>query len=62
MNCLLPGPHSVSLTLVNLSNHTVQELSWYFLNCVKGSEGTMLTLTMWGTTPNVPSNHRFLVF
>ena len=42
--------------------HTRQELSWYFLNCVMGSEGTLMTPATWGTTPNAQPNHRGRVF
>ena len=42
--------------------HTRQELSWYFLNCVMGSEGTLMTPATWGTTPNAQPNHGGRVF
>ena len=42
--------------------HTGQELSWYFLNCVKGSEGTQLTTATLGTTPKEQSNPLFQIF
>ena len=48
--------------LLKLLYHTGQELSCYFLNCVKGSEGILLTPATWGTTPNIQANHRILVF
>jgi len=37
--------------------HTRQELSWYFLNRVMGSEGTPTTPATRGTTPNAQPNH-----
>ena len=49
-------------SVLNLSVHTRQELSWYFLNCVMGSEGSLMTPATWGTTPNAQPNHGGRVF
>ena len=46
----------------SITAHTRQELSWYFLNCVMGSEGTLMTPATWGTTPNAQPNHGGRVF